>query len=49
MPNFARLTREKPTFTPVEMQADYEAGGRQKDPWGVVADGFGELRQWDRG
>ena len=45
MPNFARRPREKPTFIPVEMQPDYAAGGRKKDPWEVVADGLGEFRQ----
>ena len=45
MPSFVRRPREKPTFIPVEMQLDYEAGARSKEPWDVVAEGIGELRQ----
>ena len=44
MPNFVRRPREKPTFIPVEMQLDYEAGSKRKEPWDIVAEGFGELR-----
>ena len=45
-PNFARRPREKHTFIPVEMQMDYESGGKQqKEPCEVAAEGFGDLRQ----
>ena len=45
MPNFARRPREKPTFIPVEMQAEYESHRGKKGPWEIVSDGFGEMRQ----
>ena len=45
MPSFVRRPREKPTYIPVEMQIDYESGTKAKEPWEVVAEGIGELRQ----
>ena len=44
MPNFARRPREKPTYIPVEMQNDYESGAKKREPWDIVAEGFGEIR-----
>ena len=44
MPNFVRRPREKPTYIPVEMQADYESGGKRREPWDIVAEGIGEIR-----
>ena len=44
MPNFPRRHRGKPTFTTVEMQADYEAVGEKGEHWEVVSEGFGALR-----
>ena len=44
MPNFVRRPREKPTFIPVDMQMDYEAGSKKKEPWEIVAEGIGDMR-----
>ena len=45
MPSFVRRPREKPTFIPVEMQLEYENRSKKKEPWEVVAEGIGEIRQ----
>ena len=42
-PNFAMRPSGSPKFTPVEMQTDYETGKKNKEPWGITAEGFGEL------
>ena len=42
MPNFVRRPREKPTFIPVDMQVEYETADKKKEPWEVVAEGFGD-------